>query len=132
MDKVKDDSISIFENSIMKEWLSRDYLCFRNFLGKISKEQILSQTNKSLCLFTRRENLSEKDFCIFEAYEKLYKYRNRCAHNLLSYQNNLPTLGILNSDDYKYENWFIRFFILILIDEIFISLYREYTKFVFE
>lgn len=136
LDEVKEKCISIFENSIMKEWLPRDYSNFKKNLEKISEEQILCHNSKndknSISFFTKKDNLKMKDFCVYEAYVKLYDHRNRCAHNLLSYQNDLPTLNTLNSDEYKYENWFIRFFILILIDEIFISLYREYTKFVFE
>ena len=56
----------------------------------------------------------------------VYKHRNRCAHNLTSYQENLPTLTTIISDIYKYENYFFRFSIIILIDEIFIRLFNKY------
>lgn len=62
-----------------------------------------------------------------DIYEKfLYKHRNRCAHNTLSYQQNLPTLKTLVNEDYKYENYFIYFAILVLIDKVFIALYSKY------
>lgn len=60
-------------------------------------------------------------------FEKIvYRHRNRCAHNLVSYQENLPTLSTLSDKDYDYNNYFFRFSLLILIDEIFIRLYKKY------
>lgn len=56
----------------------------------------------------------------------VYRHRNRCAHNLVSYQENLPTLSTLSEDDNDYNNYFFRFSLLILIDEIFIRLYKKY------
>lgn len=61
-----------------------------------------------------------------DIYKHLYDERNRVAHNTLSYQENLPTLDKLKSDDHKYDNYFLYFSILILIDEIFMYLYDEY------
>ena len=60
--------------------------------------------------------------------EIVYDHRNRCAHNLTSYQQNLPTLNTLANPDYIYRNYFFRFAILILIDEIFICLYKKYIE----
>lgn len=54
-------------------------------------------------------------------------HRHRCAHNLTSYQQNLPSLNTLADSNYKYNNYFFRFTLLILIDEIFMTLYKEYT-----
>ena len=56
----------------------------------------------------------------------LYRQRNRIAHNTPSYQQNLPTLKSLAIDDIKYENYFVYFSLLILIDTIFIELYKIY------
>ena len=61
-------------------------------------------------------------------YEQLYHHRNRCAHNTLSYQRNLPTLDTLRGEEYVYENYFIYFSILILIDEIMMKLYQKYLE----
>ena len=63
-----------------------------------------------------------------QKYEVLYKHRNRCAHNTFSYQQNLPTLKTLESPEYKNENYFIYFSILVLIDKIFLELYGTYLK----
>ena len=58
----------------------------------------------------------------------VYKHRNRCAHNLKSYQNNIPTLTSLLDTNYDYENYFFRFAILILLDEIFMRLFKKYLS----
>ncbi|TNE74930.1 hypothetical protein EP331_00480, partial [bacterium] len=54
------------------------------------------------------------------------KHRNRVAHNTHSYQQNLPTLKTLVNENYIYENYFLWFAILVLIDNIFIELYKKY------
>lgn len=63
-----------------------------------------------------------------EVYKNLYDHRNRCAHNTPSYQQNLPTLKQLACKENKYENYYFRFGLLLLIDYVFISLYEEYYK----
>lgn len=55
-------------------------------------------------------------------------HRHRLAHNLTSFQHNLPTLDTLSSQEYTTHNYFYRFFLLALIDEIFMRLYSEYIK----
>jgi hypothetical protein len=61
-----------------------------------------------------------------DKYGVLYNHRNRIAHNTYSYQQDLPTLKTLLSPSYRYENYFIYFSILLLIDKVFISLYQKY------
>ena len=61
-------------------------------------------------------------------YSRMYAHRNRCAHNLMSYQQNLPSLKSLSSADYIYENYYIRFALLIIIDLIITELYRIFEK----
>lgn len=103
---VKDSPISI--------WEQRNFLFYKSNCNDIYSESFMS--NKSLF-----------DTKLIEFYnEIIYKHRNRCAHNLKSYQDNLPTLSTIISDTYKYENYFFRFAIVILIDEIFIRLFNKY------
>lgn len=56
----------------------------------------------------------------------VYEHRNKCAHNLLSLQKNLPTLKTLEEEEYVYDNYYFRFSMLVLLDEIFVRLYRAY------
>lgn len=59
--------------------------------------------------------------------EIVWNHRNRCAHNLTSYQNNLPTLSSLAGSQQKFNNYFFRYAILIMIDEIFRLVYQRYV-----
>lgn len=58
----------------------------------------------------------------------VYAQRNRCAHNLVSYQNNLPTLKTLIDKNNRYNNYYLHFSILVLLDEIFVRLYKAYQN----
>lgn len=58
----------------------------------------------------------------------VYKHRNRCAHNLASFQSNLPTLKTLTGEDFVYDNYYYRFSLLLLLDEIFMRLYKAYVE----
>lgn len=64
-------------------------------------------------------------------YEKLFKHRNRCAHNTLSYQENLPKLNVLVKKSFR-DNYFYYFTILIILDEIYIALYKKLSGLILE
>jgi len=79
--------------------------------------------------FAKEDFATEKELLLNvlqNKYKLLHNHRNRCAHNTLSYQENLPTLNALFSMNYKDDNYFVRFGLLILIDNIFIELYKKY------
>jgi hypothetical protein len=102
-----DTNLSIWEQNSFIEFLKDSTLIQPTHFG----------TNDNLFVNTLQDK-----------YTLLYNHRNRCAHNTLSYQQNLPTLKTLANDDYKHDNYFIRFAILILIDKIFIILYNKYLE----
>jgi len=104
---------SIFSSSNLSTWTLYSFLELMNDHSIISQNQFATPNN----LF---ENILQ------EKYSLLYNHRNRCAHNTQSYQDNLPTLKALLSQNYKYDNYFIRFTLLILLDKIFIDLYMKY------
>lgn len=60
-------------------------------------------------------------------YEELYLNRNRLAHNVKSYQKNLLSLNILRNENDESRNYYIWFFVLNLIDPVFIELYKLYV-----
>lgn len=94
-------------------WKQHDYEFY-----KVKWKKLLSMNYATNELFDK--NLQEFYRTI------VYDYRNRCAHNLTSYQNNLPTLKTLVEHSFDYENYFFRFAILVLLDEIFMRLYHAY------
>lgn len=66
---------------------------------------------------------------IFGIYRLLYLHRNRCAHNVMSYQDNLPPLWELR-DSYlqKHYNIFLFIAVLVMIDEMIVKAYSEYER----
>ena len=93
-------------------------ICNQNFFNQFLKSKIIEED-----LYLKGDiNLLEK--IIKDEYELLYKQRNRIAHNTLSYQQNLPDFNVLRSEKEYSRNYFLWFAILLLIDNIFIELYK--------
>lgn len=118
LNDLKDKITNLIENSIISKWLEREFAFFKskNGSGNVKDSQICNNNG-----------LFQSDLKTdFETY--VYRHRNRCAHNLISYQENLPTLSTLAAENYKYQNYFYRFYILILLDKIFMKLYAKYLK----
>ena len=105
-----------FLNTNLSIWAQKDFLAFQTITKGIKDNHFVSE----------KETLFS-DTTLKKMYEDhLYRQRNRIAHNTASYQQNLPTLKTLINEDYKYENYFVYFFILVLIDSIFMELYKKY------
>jgi hypothetical protein len=110
------DIIDTFSNTNLSIWAQKDILNFQAILKNIKDTHFANQKGTLFADATLKK--------MYEDY--LYRQRNRIAHNTFSYQQNLPTLKTLINEDYKYENYFVFFFILILIDKVFIELYKNY------
>lgn len=107
----------LFENSNISKWQEREF----NFFVKNS-DSFLAET-----FFCNIENETISFYEKSSAFENIvFRHRNRCAHNLKSYQENLPKLSVLVDKDYDYQNYFFRFSILVLLDEIFMKMYSKY------
>lgn len=107
----KDEIISILDKSILCYWSEREFKMLKND-NRLFKDTHFAQ---STLLETT----------LAEVYEKLYEHRNRCAHNLMSYQENTPTMHSLKGKDRLTENYFTWFALLNLIDKVFIVLYNR-------
>lgn len=120
------DSISsvvdIFSNTNLSTWAERKYNEHVDICNEIKLIHFANDDNN---LFTE----TNKGFSLKQIYEEyLYVSRNRCAHNTQSYQQNLPPLKRLSDDNFRYENFYVWFVILVLIDNIFIELYKKYLS----
>ena len=138
-DETKQTALDVFSQSNLVESNSLHYAEFEQYLTEISKDCIMTNDN----LFKNVNNCGDKDatlknrckhgLCMRQVFDtSVYRYRNQCAHNTQSYQSNLPTMETLQSLEYRYANYFIRFFILVLVDNIFRYLYGEYQRRVFD
>lgn len=114
---------NVFRESNLTIWINKSHKEYQEIWSMIKAEHFALQQGLLL------ESKDECNHCLQTIYkEHLYRNRNRIAHNTKSFQQNLPTLERLKSDDYQYENYFLWFSILILIDKVFIALYKEYLK----
>lgn len=128
-----------FEYSHLCSWLQHDYADFVTLVENVTGGCLfLKNKEKITQFFNTCNNCSVKlkrDICkmrivngsLRSAYEAMYKYRNECAHNISSYKQDLPSLKILANHTYVYENYFLRFFLLILIDSMAMKLYAIFS-----
>lgn len=115
-ESVLDKLSEIIGNTLITQWEQHGY---NNY---IQKWKTLSGWS-----FAEGDNLMEKELQDFYT-NVVYAHRNRCAHNLVSFQSNLPTLKTLEDVGFVYHNYYYRFSILILLDEIFVRLYQAYQE----
>lgn len=119
--EASEEVLNAFSGKNLSIWAQDAFLGFRSISGEIRESHFATESS----LFP--------DGLLRDIYDKhLYRQRNRIAHNTPSYQQNLPTLGALMRSDYKYENYFLYFYVLVLIDKIFIKLYERYLQVIVE
>lgn len=83
----------------------------------------------SFCNASRDGNVSFLEKAHQEYYtDYVYRQRNRYAHNLTSYQMNVPTFTQLHNQDCESNNHFRMFSSLILIDGIFMNLFKKFES----
>lgn len=117
------DIETLFVNTNILSWRARDFAMYKDCVkNRLELAQILASCPKKkyLSLF---ESTLQKDYD-----EIVYRHRNRLAHNTTSYQRHLPTLETLAAKESGRYNYFYRYTLLVLIDLIFTSLYREYKE----
>ncbi len=119
MNSIGGDIFTIFNDSHLANFKLKSFKQFLDIWNNLFSENSLLTNN----LF-HSEQGHVRLINIYQ--DHLYKARNRIAHNTLSYQQNLPTLKVLKDENYKYENYFLWFAILVLIDEVFLKLYKKY------
>lgn len=127
--------LSIFDGTNIVRIHHKKYEVFKNVFSTLSADNI-TPSNK---LIFKRGNPDAPisgvthDTELFAIYTLLYRHRNRCAHNTPSYQLNLPHLIELKDELYqKYDNIFLYFATLLMIDGIFRKLYEKYISLVIE
>lgn len=133
------NELEVFYNQPqIKGWSQKTYHDFQTMFSSCSKNCLLFVNNngKTTDLFGHCENCgqkstaSEMSICrlgtLMDVYESLFKHRNRCVHNTSSFQQNLPTLETMDSPSYMFDNYYLHFAVLILIDKISIRLFKSY------
>lgn len=114
----------LFDDSIMPVWQHDEYTYYKdNVSSVVSLSQIGQQKQRDSKVYPLFQS-TLKD--LYEAV--VYKHRNRCAHNTLSYQINKPDLSFLASDDAAKHNYFLRFALILVIDKVFVVLFEKYLS----
>ena len=136
-DKIWDDTKSVLANFYEQlkgiGFCDRAYNEYAEIFSAISSDCIATNSLYKNCDNCKRGKPNSPSACsdkknLVYMYRFLYNYRNQCAHNTHSYQQNLPSLDTLYNIDYVYENYFIRFALLLIIDKIVVSLYKVFQE----
>lgn len=117
-EKTKETIIKYFENTLFEYNMEQDFTIFKNDNFLIDAYSNL-KGKKSIFPVDNSQNYN-----ILRFYENgLYRERNRCAHNLRSYQQNLPRLiDIRNKGN---ANYYYYFHLLSIMDEIYKKMYEK-------
>ena len=109
----------ICASSLLKTWYADYYKDYEEVAASFKTEEIVewngNEGKKWRGLFKGNLKL---------AFDAMYSHRNRCAHNSTSFQQNLPRFEVLSGANAIYENYFVRFLVLILLDKLYMSLYK--------
>jgi len=109
---------ALLEESPLAVWNHREYLFFKEHWQDV--------------LNGKQLNLTDNEFLgsgLQMYYQRLvFEHRNRIAHNTASYLKDVPTLDTLADKEYVYKNYFFRFAILLVIDELFVRLFKMYRE----
>jgi len=139
IDETKHVLEDFYKQTNMEGWAQREFHDYKMLISNCSKECLTFKTKKTMELFNHCENCVRRNssgndgsICkigtLGEAYKALFEHRNRCAHNTLSYQHNLPSLQTLCKREYVFENYFLHFALLIMIDKMIICVFRHYLE----
>ena len=112
---------SLFEGTILKAGSEREYANYLMLVKSLDK--------KSFCVGNQLISGNVGSIAARDFYkEYLYRQRNRVAHNLLSYQENLPDLNSLANPNDCFRNYFLYYAFLMMLDGMFVETFRVYLS----
>lgn len=110
--------VVIVEHSPLTAWNYREFQFF--------KEHWEDVVNEKQLILTANEFLGSGLQMFYR--QLVFEQRNRIAHNTASYLKDIPSLDTLADKGYVYKNYFFRFAILLVIDEVFTLMFRRYRE----
>ena len=125
LDNTKNTIKELYQKCPLMKGYNREYVIFEGICSQIKRECL------DLCnIFSKTEiEIYNQKLTLIEIYkEYVYRHRNRCAHNLLSYQENRPTMNTMSSLEMAMNNYFMRFLVVALIDDEMRLLYELYDQ----
>lgn len=141
VDEAKKNIEIFYQQSKLCAWLQHDYLAYLDMVEHVSGKCLMLfnvKTNEATQFFKtcgNCDNAAVRDVCklkkagsFVDAHNAMHRFRNVCAHNISSYKQDLPTLNTLSQKAYTFDNYFLRFFLLICIDSMAMRLYEDYNN----
>ena len=137
MTSTKDEIIEFCSQSPISGWVEKSLSEFKSLFEKCGTECVLYMNKGKVTeILGHCENCKKKSNpcklaklkALKDIFDIAIRHRNRCAHNISSYQQNLPALEELQKEEYVLENYLVRFAILLIIDKVFVALFRKYLE----
>lgn len=119
---------NLYTNCPIMKGYNREYVIFESVCNQIGRNCLHPELSD---IFGNQqiEIVHNEKLTLTEMYKDyIYRHRNRCAHNLLSYQENRPTMNAMSSLEMAMNNYFIRFLVIALIDDEMRLLYELYNR----
>lgn len=116
LQEVREEMNLIFEHSTLKNAFPNEYERFLAFLTTWNADS-----------FAKGNELLRDNLVPFYS-EYVYKLRNRCAHNSLSYQQDYLGFEDMQKPYMVYANYFTCFALLLLLDKIFVYLFKSFER----
>ena len=137
MTSTKDEIIEFCSQSPISGWVEKSLGEFNSLFEKCGTECVLYvNKGKVTEILGHCENCKKKSNpcklaklkSLKDIFDIAIRHRNRCAHNISSYQQNLPVLEELQKEEYELENYLVRFAILLIVDKVFVALFEKYLN----
>lgn len=119
---------NIFENTNLVAQRKHEYETFKEIAQNLNLSNIDGENKLFKDGETDIDKMKDNSPVLLSAiYKLLYVHRNRNAHNTISYQENLPDIkNLLNTNVQRYSNIFLYIAELVIIDELYMRVYRAY------
>lgn len=117
---------SVIEDSNFVPFIQRQLNYFKSQYSIDENDLLIYKNGDDGPNFLKFEMFKKKSSLELSYSKDLYMNRNRIAHNVLSYQQNLPTLDALVDKTDESSNYLIWFTLLVLIDKIIIELFSRF------
>jgi hypothetical protein len=132
---IKRELTTMLKNSSLKNIMPRSYSEFESIIDDLVNDfenhDIFTAKGDGIPLFGGKNDPKlKKNLLLFIFENYVYQRRNQIAHNTRINLQNLPSIKTMNDENFKYDNYFVFFAILMLIDKIFIDMFRLYIQYV--
>ena len=119
---------NIFDNTNLVAQRKHEYETFREIAQNLNLSNIDGENKLFKDGETDIDKMKDNSPVLLSAiYKLLYVHRNSNAHNTISYQENLPDIkNLLNTNVQRYSNIFLYIAELVIIDELYMRVYRAY------